>query len=219
MKNSLVSIREDMFAFVFQMAIGDATRRVAFEEEKERLAECKDIVKKYAETVINEGKAQNISSLALDIRRVCGKVSFGKIQKMVNMTMKYLYIKFYDEPDWFTHFEACDAPMDSLMRDFVYESYKYLGLGKKPGFIKGCAWSQLNEGDKENPVEYYYAFQKAIDEIIAYVNGNRKLIKNKIEFDYMFWDKAVMLRDKRTKEQKALVKAIWSEIGIKPKDL
>ena len=105
------------------------------------------------------------------------------------------------------------------MRDFVYESYLYLKLGEDPGFSKSCAWSKLNEKDKKNSIRNYNAFQNDVKEIIEYVNTDGLRIKNKIEFDYAFFSEAGKLRNKSSKEQASIVKAIWSKVGIKPTNI
>ena len=40
-------------------------------------------------------------------------LTFGNIQKLINMTMKYLYIRYYDECR--ENFRCCHAPMDNRM--------------------------------------------------------------------------------------------------------
>ena len=193
-------IRKEIFEFLFQMALLDATKRVARNNENEILAKdvVKTSVKNYAESVLNGDNVISFDDTVAAIEANANSVSFGMIQKLINMTMKYLYIRFYDDDVVSIRFSACDCPMDSYMRDFVYRSYYYLrNNGRRPNgedaiFDINCSWSKL--GDIDNPISNYVNFQKAIDEIIEMAYGRGIKIPNKIEFDYMYFEAAKRLR-------------------------
>ncbi len=119
------------------------------------------------------------------------------------MTMKYLYIRYFDDDEVLGNYEQCHAPLDSIMRDFVYWSYILL-FGTKPGFDKECSWSKIEEGGIEPKYakENYDYFQKVVSRIIE----EKQLNMNKIQFDYEFWDSAA---DNRTKDK---VEQFWKKV-------
>lgn len=61
------------------------------------------------------------------------------------------------------NFNCCDAPMDSVMRDYVYNEMRK--MKKKPDFPKDCAWSKLKRGKsiKKYLCTSYTKYQDAID--------------------------------------------------------
>ena len=101
-------------------------------------------------------------------------LEFGNIQKLINITMKHLYAKYYDSNR--EAFRCCHAPMDDIMRDIVGRAYK-AEFRKNLG-ISGGAWSSIKE-DK------YKKFQDAIVALIE-KSGSDCL---PLEFDYMNWGK------------------------------
>jgi len=212
MDQKQMNMDDAVFDFVFQMALSDATRRVAENTDKELGGEqVKKIVKNYVEAVIKGNDNPDFNSAIEEIQKINKEFTFGKIQKLINMTMKYMYIKYYDDTDSIICFQSCDAPLDSLMKDFVYESFIYLSLGDKPGFRKDLAWSKMtNKAD-------YSSFQNAVKKIMDYADTQGFKIQNKMEFDYMFWDKAKALRDKKKEEQTRIITDIWTKIGVAPK--
>ncbi len=123
MDEKKMTIDDVIFDFAFSLALGDATRRVA-EDSDVNLGsnDVKEEVKTYAETIIKGNKGLDFESTVKNIQNINQDFTFGKIQKLINMTMKYLYIKYYDNPDVKKRYSLCDAPLDSLMRDFVYKS-------------------------------------------------------------------------------------------------
>ncbi|SFL05342.1 hypothetical protein SAMN05216390_10924 [Lachnospiraceae bacterium KH1T2] len=186
-------MKELVFNFVYDMALNDATRRTNASNLKNRIANIDGIKKEiliYTNEVLegNYPKHCNVIKSVMDIvkdKNIEG-FTFGNAQKLVNMTMKYLYLSYYNNPEISKYFRCCDAPMDSIMMTFVYECY-YIINGtdsKKKGVsnpkFKREGWS-TQETDKE-----YQEFQIAIKNIIE----KKKLGISPIEFDYLFWDKA-----------------------------
>ena len=201
-----------IFDFAFSMALGDATRRVAEDSDKDLGNDnVKNEVKKYVDTIIKGSKGVNFDSTVNNIQEFNQGFTFGKIQKLINMTMKYLYIKYYDNSEVRERYSQCYAPLDRLMRDFVYESYIYLNLGGRPGFKKTIVWSKMTDNTD------YSSFQTAIYEIMNYVDPKQEKIHNKIEFDFMFWEKAKKLQNLRVEEQKTEVEELWKGLGVDPK--
>ncbi len=208
----------DAFDFIYIMALGDSMNRVSAPLDKERIRNCmeiKETVKCYANSIIfnQDGLSfeDAVNSIIEHANNCDVQLSFGKVQKLINMTMKYLYLKYYDNPNIIKHFNKCHAPMDSVMRDFVYASYTALGLGNNPGFPRTCHWSTL--GTEQNPKYNYDNYQTAINELIKYAKKHYLSISNSIEFDYLFWQRARILRDSSLlfhQQDKAL--EIWLEL-------
>ena len=202
-------VDEKVFDFIYSMALNDAMNRVSKEGDKSKLAGNKGIkeeVKKYANNIIS-GNETDLKTTINEIKRInkdsekqIENFTFGKIQKLINMTMKYLYIKYSENDVVKKNYMACHAPMDSIMRDFVYESY-YMLYPEKPknsiGFTKECSWSGIDSRDK---IMEYYAFQSAINDIIK----KKNLHISHIEFDYKYWGEA----SKIFKEEKKISEKI-----------
>ena len=184
-KSERTEINAHIFDYIYELALRDATTRVLRKGEKAILSEndrIKELVKEYAEGIIN-GDGTDFYITAREIEDLRGEIddfTFGNIQKLINMTMKYLYVKYYDNAAIRDRFEKCHAPMDGIMRDFVYRKYRTL-FGEKPQFDYDLAWSNLLENDKKK----YEAYQEAVKKIIK--KENKKMIP--IEFDYVAWGK------------------------------
>lgn len=178
-------INDKIFGFIYGLALRDATIRVTESGVKDKLlknVKIKELVKHYAEDII-EGKEPDFYKVAQNIEsnKDGVKITFGNIQKLLNMTMKYLYIKYYDDADVRRYFRVCHAPLDGIMRDFVYTKYKDL-FGKAPKYRKSMSWSTLELGNKDY-IESYKQFQQAVRDII----NESKLNMIPIELDYVAW--------------------------------
>ena len=86
-------------------------------------------MKAYAEAVV-DGKYPDFYKYEEQIGRIVAKsdvkghiFGFGNIQKLINMTMKYLFIRYYDNVER-EYFFCCHAPVDSIMRDKVFQELK-----------------------------------------------------------------------------------------------
>ncbi len=208
-----LNMDDAIFDFAFSMALGDATRRVAEDSDKDLGNDnVKNEVKKYVDTIIKGSKGVNFDSTVNKIQEFNQDFTFGKIQKLINMTMKYLYIKYYDNSEVRERYSQCYAPLDSLMRDFVYKSYYYFTTdnNRKPNNVKAifdpeCSWSKIGKPDYKR--DDYDNYQEAIKKLIEIAKDKGLLINNKIEFDYLFWGEAKKLRDKNTTIDK-----IWENV-------
>ena len=189
-------IENVIFDFIYDMALTDATRRTkaGLKEKIRNNDEVKRKVRDYAESVVSGKNPVHCEDVIEEIEKILEKKEitgfwFGNIQKLINMTMKYLYIRYYDDQNKQKNFECCDAPMDSIMRDRVKSYYKEKGWGKT-GFDSETAWSKIgmDENNKKYKRENYRNYQKAVDRIIEeeYKETGQKW--NKIEFDYRFWN-------------------------------
>ena len=189
------TIDNHVFNFVFGIALNDAMNRVADydEKDKHKVAQnsgIRNVVKKYAEDIVG-GKKPDFYRAVLDIQKAnendnehrINCLSFGKAQKLINMTMKYLYIRYVDT-DKEMHYEDCHAPMDSIMMDLIY--YYLKGKKKEIHFHISHNWSSL-EMDATGENDDYIGFQQDIQSVI----GDKC---SRIRFDYELWEKAKALR-------------------------
>ncbi len=213
-------IDESVFDFIYGMALNDATNRTAGIKSGDKgdlleIDKIKEAVRDYAEGIINNAEGVNfedavnkIQDANLKSKKYVECFCFGKIQKLVNMTIKYLYIRYYDDSIFRKALDNCDAPMDSIMMDFVFESYFFVqGIerkrGETPGFNKETpCWSSFKSKE-----DGYQAFQEAIDRIIK----EKQLGINRIEFDFQYWEKAKSFHSALAEEKKRLLKEIWNE--------
>lgn len=196
MKKKTVNINKEnidkvIFDFIYREALNDATNRVLKEGQKKKICDnskLKNEICKYVNDIIT-GKNPDFSKTIESIEKMLQKnnidyFTFGNIQKLLSMTMKYYYIRYYDREEA-KYFDCCPAPMDMSMRDKVYKLYKEK-TGKAPAFSPETAWSKITSDNPENEkykTENYYNYQEAIDEIIS----DEKMNCNKIEFDYRIW--------------------------------
>lgn len=101
-------------------------------------------------------------------------ISFGQAQKMINITVKYLYC--YDDSNKFrSRFALCHAPLDAIMKNKVYNELNVFGYPDIKVYrkkVKPCAWTSLED------VDVYEEYRKAIDFLAACVT--RKLGKKVI---------------------------------------
>lgn len=70
--------------------------------------------------------------------------SFGKAQKVVNMTFKYLYCLDYKPNGKNIDFSKVDIPLDDFILDFYYEKVA------KTKSKKNISWSNIGENDYKN---------------------------------------------------------------------
>lgn len=205
------NISSKIFEFTYMCAMRDAVLREAFKGEKtwvESVATAKETLRKYIDKVLNnEFDSQcNHDKCFLEIANEICKVineakpqngiaifSFGNAQKLINMTVKYIYSFCYQNPDLRDGFRYCHCPLDSIMLNKVWQRCEehYGGsnrrrekLGKSEEFLK--PWG--NEGSKNGIQSYliefpkrYCLFQKAVKDLI----GQGDIFP--IEFDYMEW--------------------------------
>lgn len=104
-----------------------------------------------------------------------GKIKFGKAQKIVNMSFKYLFC-FDDsqKEEYADKFQYCHMPLDSNTLDWFSEKVlpKYNECKDKDNIIKAgkiqeTSWSNLEYGAKDE--EYSYAWIQ--NEIRNYLNS------------------------------------------------
>ena len=180
-------INKVAFDFIYNEAMDDATRRTKATSIKNEVIKCEDakkVVFDYAKNVVYGNNPcfyeyENRFENELSKVGISG-FTFGNIQKLINMTMKYLYIRYYD--DCRENFGCCHAPMDRRMIEIVGKMYDKK-TGKNLG-ISECSWSKIEKGTNgKDSLESYKKYQEGINIII---NDNNIL---PIEFDFYMWSK------------------------------
>lgn len=225
--NHVFDVNDAIFDYVYGLAMSDATRRtpcagsyIDFLDEAANKAAgiAKKWVQDYINEIVSESKSLDFYDVAIEVEVQLNSInklfSFGNAQKLINMVAKYVYIRNYDAPCDAESFSECHAPLDGIMRDFVYRSWFYFKLNsssrKGPGFCISGPWSKL-KGEKG--INEYRAFQIAITQIIE-ASGLKKNGEsiNRLEFDFIFWEKAKKLKDKDRNGQIEAAKEIWDSI-------
>lgn len=118
-------------------------------------------------------------------------LTFGNIQKLLNMAAKYAYFACFRNPDLRNRFQCCDCPMDRKMITAVRRNYKVLkGISRNktiPGIDDDVctpagwgklAWSSIAFSEDAS-FKYYERFQKMVRELSE--------AKGMIPVEYDFW--------------------------------
>lgn len=192
-----MEIKGKIFDFIYRMAMRDATMMKAYEGENKkelfRISEARDIVKKYADKVI-EGcyttdSDKHEKEFCETAQKVCKAINkskdfnFGNAQKLINMTVKYLYAGYYENEYLRENFKYCHCPMDRVMLEYVWKEYgdkEKLNKGIEKGKFK-AGWGQ-EKWENGNLPQRYCNFQIAVRELAE----ERKLYP--IEYDYYIWN-------------------------------
>lgn len=181
---SNIEIRKDVFNFIYLEALDDATRRTEAASLKcsiEGMESVREIVKEYAESVVHGDNPcfydyeQKIEDVLYEQGEDYRKFTFGNIQKLINMTMKYLYIQYYDT-DIYKNFACCNVPLDSEMRDLIRKDYGAKFISRE------CAWSKITRKttDIKYSLDNYINFQAAVAAIVK-KNARYRI---PLEYDY-----------------------------------
>ena len=211
MKYDQNTVAEKVFDFVYDSALRDAVLQQAFKGEKHWISEvneAKELVRAYVDRLLNGGcdgerehdafflKTANKICIAVNGRKpenVKDSFSFGNAQKLLNMSVKYLYILCYDKPEQRSCFAYCHCPLDSIMVNIVWKRYleqkdkdkEARKKDLKPDFCSPWGCEGLNDEGKQPELTAfparYAAFQKAVKTLI----GEGDVYP--IEFDYLVW--------------------------------
>lgn len=188
-----------VFKFVYGEAMRDATLMGAFEGSKKELAnkiEPKGIVKKYINDVL-AGNSPCFYKVEKDVEQAfinagVNGFSFGNVQKLLNMTVKYFFIICYNNPEMINKFSECHCPMDRKMVAIVRRNYKMMNNiawnQRIPDIDcddtkdwSNVSWSKIQrEGSLS--INYYNKFQKMVNELA------QKEGISPIEYDYRYWE-------------------------------
>ena len=170
------NVQDKIFDFAYYEALNDATLQGAYlgsKEDVRKIDAVKDIVKKYVDKIINgkeeysfddtvkeiEIELENHNIITrkkdedADLRYIFG---FGNIQKLINMTVKYIFVGCYSNNTLRESFAKCHCPMDNEMIKIVYREYNKLAdkeeellitqrKGDKKYFgISNICWSKID---------------------------------------------------------------------------
>lgn len=205
------NILSKIFEFTYMCALRDAILREAFKGEKtwvENVVAAKVILRTYIDKVLNSefDSQANHDKCFLEIaNKICKVIneakpqngiatfSFGNAQKLINMTVKYIYSFCYQNPNLRDGFRYCHCPLDSIMLNKVWQLCEdhYGGsnqrrekLGRSDEFLKPWGNEGSNNEIQPNLIDFpkrYLLFQKAVKDII----GQGDIFP--IEFDYLEW--------------------------------
>lgn len=192
-------LRDKVFEFAFNEALNDATRRtgaaskkvefVAVENEKV-YGEVKGLIKGYVDAIIEKQELWDFYEVEEKVEKCLkehgfNEFTFGNIQKLINMTMKYLYIACYSDKELRKRFNQCHCPMDRIMKDKVVKMYKEckdvdeeivtitIGGETTKDWSK-VSWSKITQ---DNPDAY-----KKFQEMVKYLAGKYNI--SPLEFDF-----------------------------------
>ncbi len=202
----------NVFSFIYGCAMRDAILQRSFHGERRWVAnvpEAQMIVKKYIERVINGEFSQAGEDVKLAHDEAfceaaiqvcdaingypqkpagCGPFEFGNAQKLINMTVKHVYLHTYtmnllNLPQVRERFRYCHCPMDSIMLQKVWElrKSKLDSTFRKPWGNEAFECDETTK--KQTLPKRYKLFQNTILDIIAESNGD----VFPIEFDYIIW--------------------------------
>ena len=194
-------INDASFDFVYELALRDATLRNAYNGDMDELrnnSTAKKEVKLYIEKLLGTEEPSDIfmetaNSLGNAFR---DSLTFGNIQKLINMTTKYFYISCYYDKTLRNKFIKCHCPMDSVMVDTVIHELealkkeskdtfqqekikKFLKRGNKTLLRK--PWSNMSFNDAEED-QQYWLFQQ----IVCFLAEQKNILP--IEYDYLMWN-------------------------------
>lgn len=216
-----VSIDDEIFNFVYEMAMRDTTMMKAYQGDKKAPKECegaKEIVREYIDSLIKgerwdfygiEGQYEKAINSELK-KRGTEPFTFGNCQKVINMTVKYIFIATYANKELRKNFEKCHCPMDSIMIDAVIGKLKKMinkGELEYDGtkcenvndflkvindkrelkidnpnitYLRG-SWSNIKKGGETIPPQY-----ALFQEVVKYLADKRGV--HPIEYDYVVWN-------------------------------
>lgn len=194
------NIEETIFDFAYNAALNDATLRSAYIGEKDNIvdiAEARDVVKSYIDSIL-DGDEPNFYHAAEELCKVINNTEFrfGNAQKLINMTVKYIYIGAYTNKEYREKFKNCHCPMDSVMIRKVKMDYlNFNGNNTKDGLLQisvgegktstdwsKVAWSKIDFcGENQRSIKIYENFQ----EMVKLISEKRGI--SPIEYDFYEW--------------------------------
>ncbi len=132
----------------------------------------------------------------INIKKEVSGLTYGQIQKIVNMAFKYLYCctDFYSDKKEF--FEKCHMPLDSYTLKWCKEKGKELRYKESAFQWDGIKWSKIDD------YKYYIKIQE----------GCRKILENQnvLEEEFRIWQK--MKDEQELKDFKAFTKRIMRRL-------
>ncbi len=206
-----VNIKDKIFDFAYELAFRDATMRKAYQPQQELKEmdsdayekanirkKARDIVKEYVDGVV-AGKFPDFYETAQKVNKCVAdpEFRFGNIQKLLNMTIKYIYIGYYTNPEIRSNFKKCHCPMDGIMLAKVVNDYnelenkneEYLKYeveeGKYSRAFSEISWSNI-EFDDGLKNKYSRKIYDNYQEMVKILAKRKGLIP--IEYNYDEWN-------------------------------
>ncbi len=201
----IINIDDCVFNFVYKMAMNDATMQLAYTGKKSdvlSVGAAKSHVREYIEKILagDTMDFEKISNLLKKDFEDYEDFTFGNIQKLINMTVKYYYICTYTDEIMKSLFKQCDCPMDRVMITDVVARYKeqidndpiqkekrieYYTIGdKETSDWSRVSWSKI--GFKNSNDQTSKEIYKKYQEMVAYLAKNKGI--SPIEYDFVSWE-------------------------------
>ena len=199
-----------MTTYAFHIALNDATLRGAYAGETYGIGPNSNTaqhIKQYILDIYDE-KYPDFYELANqlkdDLKNYPG-FTFGNIQRLINMTAKYMCQSTYETPIRRTFFKNCHCPMDKNMIQRVSTGYKKL-MEENPGEInkdnyyfivdgkESDAWDTVKwnaidfDGEEINSIEVYKKYQEMAKVIADKVSKDTGIETSPIELAFIEWD-------------------------------
>ena len=195
------TMQDYLFDFAYGEALRDAINQQAFKGEKNYLYDCEEgkaAVRTYIDNILKgehpsfedaEKKTEEEFNKYIESQRPESnqRFTFGNTQKLINMTVKYIFISAYAQSyeEFRKLFADCHCPLDRLMAGIVREEFdkaddeaaqrikKQLSDNYKR-INKDMTWSNID-------VETYNCYQQ----MVRLLAEKEKLIP--IEYDFVKW--------------------------------
>lgn len=206
---TLINSDDLIFEFIYVIAMRDATNQQAYKGEKAWLTKQEnyenwiDVLREFVYSVIDGNQFSNPTDYDNEFikvaEQICEKINksrgnhsefyFGNAQKLINMIMKYCFIRSFGDKDLKTKFEFCHCPMDRRLLEKVWKERSKLpeelrkNMGKRDEFI--ISWGEEKfrvVNGKLASSDVYGTFQNAVI-ILAKQEGI-----SRIEYDYKAWN-------------------------------
>ena len=203
-------LKSFMTTYAFHIALNDATLRGAYAGETYGIGPNSDAaehIKQYIQDIYDK-KYPDFYELANqlkdDLKNYPG-FTFGNIQRLINMTAKYMCQSTYETPIRRTFFKNCHCPMDKNMIQRVSAGYKKL-MDDHPDQIdrenyyfivndkEFHNWNVINwntidfYGEGINSFDVYRKFQEMAKVIAEYISKENGEQTYPIELSFIDWD-------------------------------
>ena len=136
-----------------------------------------------------DSQIKGLKGLLKDAGKDSKQATFGKAQKIINMTFKYMYC-FDDADQYCSKFEPCHMPLDSYILDWFFYHYKkewrhpINGKAKltRTGTYKLPVWSDLKYAQGGSDIIPQY---REIQEWIEGHLGKKQI--SRLEAEFLIW--------------------------------
>ena len=193
------AIQDKIFEFIYGAGLHDATAQRAYpchkgeEKQLKNNKEAVEIVKGYVDNII-KGTPDDFYDIAMRLvnsfnmfEKTNGMkelFTFGNAQKLINITVKFMYIVSYNNVEMQQLFANCHCPLDRKMGGFVKKELKKLRMYKSlprdiVTIIDNNLWKKWDGTWSKVSVESYRQYQT----VVMYLSKKEGVIP--IEYDYI----------------------------------